>query len=314
MIGSLLFLALVAGSDASFKFITIGDWGTHGSQDAQIKVAENMNEYCEENQVEFLVSTGDNIYNDGVTSPDDPLFQDRWHKIYHDPPELTNLHDMVWIMSFGNHDHGPSDIRDGREMYQVEFGETEPRWYHPERYYSYVHEQDGVRALFIISDSQALRHNKEDPEAQYQFIDDQLEWARDPENEIDWTFHVAHHPPYSGGQRTGSGTMRNVLDQLDAGLCDISLWGHEHNLQHITWASGGNDHHTEIVTSGGGGRPTYGLSQEAVDFLEAAGYSLEFFIEDQGFVAVDVQKEEIIFDYYDLDNELVYSFNHTKSN
>ena len=41
-----------------------------------------MGEFCLLNRCDFVVSTGDNFYNDGVASPTDKKFDSRWKTMY----------------------------------------------------------------------------------------------------------------------------------------------------------------------------------------------------------------------------------------
>ena len=52
------------------RFIAMGDWGT--GRPGQHKVAAAMAERAKKDKVDFLLTVGDNFYEDGVTSADDP--------------------------------------------------------------------------------------------------------------------------------------------------------------------------------------------------------------------------------------------------
>ena len=62
--------------DSKLKFITIGDWGcetsTGTTSNNQAMVAKAMTEYARKYGVNFIVSVGDNFYERGVTSLNDP--------------------------------------------------------------------------------------------------------------------------------------------------------------------------------------------------------------------------------------------------
>ena len=48
----------------------------------QEEVATALGEFCFHNRCDFIVSTGDNMYMDGVDSPFDGLFNERWKDVY----------------------------------------------------------------------------------------------------------------------------------------------------------------------------------------------------------------------------------------
>jgi hypothetical protein len=49
----------------------------------------------------YVTVSGDNFYNDGVVSVDDPLWNDSWRNVY----DGDNIGDLTWYVSVGNHDH-----------------------------------------------------------------------------------------------------------------------------------------------------------------------------------------------------------------
>lgn len=74
-----------------------------------------MANWCSSNTCEFIISTGDNFYPQGVTSPDDARFDSSWRDVYNQ----ASLVDKVWYQSIGNHDHDGTQPGDGREWNQV---------------------------------------------------------------------------------------------------------------------------------------------------------------------------------------------------
>ena len=49
------------------------------------QVAAAMGEFCLLNRCDFVISTGDNMYHDGVDSPFDEKFESRWKDMYSHP-------------------------------------------------------------------------------------------------------------------------------------------------------------------------------------------------------------------------------------
>ena len=53
------------------RFIALGDWGER-SLPGQELVAAQMAVWAQDNNPEYILTTGDNIYPDGISSVDDP--------------------------------------------------------------------------------------------------------------------------------------------------------------------------------------------------------------------------------------------------
>jgi hypothetical protein len=56
--------------NAGLHFLTVGDWG-FANQD-QHNVANEMGKIAEGAPLDFIISAGDNFYENGVSSVDDP--------------------------------------------------------------------------------------------------------------------------------------------------------------------------------------------------------------------------------------------------
>jgi len=110
------------GKPDGLNFLIFGDWGRNGQKD-QVEVAAQMATAAQAVGAKFIVSVGDNFYNDGVASVDDPQWQTSFEKVY-SAPSLQ----VPWQVILGNHDYrGNCDA-------QVAYGQTSPRWKMPARY------------------------------------------------------------------------------------------------------------------------------------------------------------------------------------
>ena len=56
------------------RWYSIGDWGDPWF-DIQHKVAEGMNQYAYDFDAEFIIALGDNFYQNGIHSVDDPRIE-----------------------------------------------------------------------------------------------------------------------------------------------------------------------------------------------------------------------------------------------
>lgn len=124
VVGSLLPRQLFAAAKAdALNFIIFGDWGRNGEKD-QRDVAAQMAIAAQAMAAKFIVSVGDNFYENGVKSVDDPQWQSSFEKVYA-APALQ----VPWQVILGNHDyHGNCDA-------QLAYAQTHPRWNMPARYF-----------------------------------------------------------------------------------------------------------------------------------------------------------------------------------
>ena len=64
------------------QFLIVGDHGS-SSRGPAARVAEQMNIWAEENGgTDFILSLGDNFYQDGPQSITDNMFNTRWKDVY----------------------------------------------------------------------------------------------------------------------------------------------------------------------------------------------------------------------------------------
>src|SRR5271170_5423387 len=97
-----------------FNFLVFGDWGRQGEQD-QVDVAAQMAKVAKDSGAKFIISVGDNFYENGVQSVDDPHWQKSFEEVYHDPALQ-----VPWQVILGNHDyHGNCDA-------QIAYGKNNP--------------------------------------------------------------------------------------------------------------------------------------------------------------------------------------------
>src|SRR5215469_11080152 len=76
-----LFAEPTAGA---LNFLVFGDWGRKGEQD-QVEVANQMSKAAQEMSASFVIALGDNFYEDGVASTDDPHWHQSFTSVYKAP-------------------------------------------------------------------------------------------------------------------------------------------------------------------------------------------------------------------------------------
>ncbi|KAI3961178.1 hypothetical protein MKX01_035764 [Papaver californicum] len=85
--------------DGSLSFLVVGDWGRKGSYN-QCRVAHQMGRIGEQLEIDFVISTGDNFYTDGLKVVGDPAFHEWFVNIY-----TASSLQKQWYNVLGNHDY-----------------------------------------------------------------------------------------------------------------------------------------------------------------------------------------------------------------
>lgn len=217
----------------SASFLVVGDWGREGGSN-QREVGEAMGRRALETGSRFVVTTGDNFYEDGVQSVTDPLWKASFEDVY-TAPSLQR----PWYGVLGNHDYR------GRPEAQIAYAQQSSRWRMPSRYYKVAGTDHGLPTvdLFMIDSSplvvkyrtdekQVLRDNVlgQDTAAQLKWLDNELE-----RSQAAWKLVFTHHPSYSGGYSHGN--TKEMIGQVDPILqrhgVQALIFGHDHDMQHI---------------------------------------------------------------------------------
>lgn len=269
-------------------FYTIGDWGRNG-ENGQEELAITMNEAAERVRPEFIISTGDNFYPEGVSSILDPQWKLSYEYIYSSDPLQCD-----WYVVLGNHDY------EGDITAQIEYTEVSDRWNMPSQYFHKdVTTSDGGTVRFLFIDTNPLydeyyykanyhRVLDQDTTAQLQWIDSMLV------GDFDWKIVVGHHPLYSGGTRGDNDAyVRGHLEKLfDKHQVDLYLAGHEHDLQYIK----PEDHPTHHFISGAGSR-VRGTGHIAPTIFARSV---------QGFLSTAIQRDRIICQFINVYGEIIH--------
>ncbi len=231
----------------SLTFLAIGDWGRHGTNH-QREVAVRMGKSAQEIGARFVISVGDNFYEDGVAGVDDPAWQTSFEQVY-DAPSLQ----VPWNVILGNHDYR------GNAQAQLDYVAKSSRWRMPARWYSYSDQApDGAVAEFFVIDTSPMMSQyykdgaktvkvadqKQNVPVQLAWLDQALEASK-----ADWKIVIGHHPVYSGrligADRAGdpdeptrrAGGSPDLIASLDPILqrhaVPLYLNGHDHNLAHV---------------------------------------------------------------------------------
>jgi predicted MPP superfamily phosphohydrolase len=259
------------------RFLVVGDWGTGAS--FQQRVADQM---CAKSAAEnpaFIVSTGDNIYNNGVDSVNDPQWKTKFEDIYAcEPLKLT------WYAVLGNHDHRKNI------QAQIDYHTVNPRWNMPARYYTFRKTtQDGASIDFFAIDTDPYITMK------FDFTEKQEQWLREQLKKSDarWKIVVGHHMIRSHG---GYGDQQILIDRikpiLDEYNVDVYMNGHDHDLQYIKNPA---DKFYCLISGGGAGERDTGYGDHTIFAMTNGGFNYIAVSSSQIYIEFVSAKGEVLF-------------------
>jgi len=268
------------------RFMVIGDWGREG-HDFQTLVAQAMTKQAKADHSTFVLSTGDNFYEDGVRAVTDSQFQTSFERVYHD----RSLQ-IPWYVALGNHDYRTSPEA------QIAYSTVSKRWKMPARYYTEeVPVDDTTTALFMIIDTSPFIEKLQKQDSIYHVLAQpttfQLAWMDSvlSHSHAKWKFAVGHHPIFSAAKEA-AGTpelIAQVLPVLTKYGVQAYFCGHSHNLQHLV-----NGRLTTYVSGGG----------SKAEPIKHPGYSL-FAVESPGFLSVTLTSTKLTGAFYDWAGKLL---------
>lgn len=239
---ALIFTASAASAQTSF--LVIGDWGRDGAG-YQTAVATQMAAAAARLHAAFVVSVGDNFYEEGVQTSHDNQFKTSFEDIYK-APALQ----IPWFVAIGNHDyHGNVDA-------EIDYGKIDPRWHMPSRYFTVHQKIDDTTALdlfFLDTSPFVTQYRTEDKykshvagidtKAQVHWLDSAMAAST-----AKWKMVIGHHPIYSASPKHGNTPelIKAINPLLIKYHAQVYLCGHDHNLQHLHLG------HVDYFVSGGG--------------------------------------------------------------
>ena len=216
-------------SDGKLPFLIFGDWGRRGQRD-QLDVAAQMGIAGAALHVPFVVSLGDNFYDYGVVSTDDPQWKESFENVYV-APSLQ----VPWNVILGNHDYR------GNCQVQIDYSSRSSRWRMPARYFSRTESIPGGKSILMVytdtspflsayakDELMGVNVRSQDTASQLKWIDRTL-----AESRADWKIVLGHHPIYSGGEHGDTPELiESLLPLLKRHGVHVYFNGHDHDLQH----------------------------------------------------------------------------------
>ncbi|XP_051115859.1 purple acid phosphatase 8-like [Andrographis paniculata] len=291
--------------DGSIAFLVVGDWGRKGHYN-QSRVASQMGRVGEELEIDFVVSTGDNFYDDGLKSEDDAAFLQSYSKIY----TARALQEKPWFSVLGNHDYR------GDVLAQLSpaLRRIDSRWLCLR---SFVVDADVAELFFVDTTPFVSKYFTDTKDHKYDWrgvlplntyiapllkdLDSALR-----ESNAKWKILVGHHPIRSVGHH---GDTQELIDQLlpilEANNVDLYVNGHDHCLEHIKDTKSG----IHYLTSGGGSKAWRG----GFDIETELRGGLKFYHDGQGFMSVYATLFHIEVAFYDVSATILHNFTLTNN-
>lgn len=277
-------------AEPDLAFLAVGDWGRDGAAH-QRDVAAQMGRAATEVGSRFVVSTGDNFYENGVQSAQDPQWLSSFEDVYTAPALQT-----PWYAVLGNHDYR------GVPQAEIDYAAGSKRWRMPSRYYKVAGSEVGARHvdLFFIDTSPMVHqyrtkvHSRIAENVASQDVAAQLAWldAELAKSAAPWKLVFGHHTIYSGGSEHGNTVelVEQVKPILERRGVQAYFNGHEHDLQHLRVGA------VDYICSGAGSevRPTGRIE------------GTRFALSRSGFAVVKVGQEALDLEFRDYTGAPVY--------
>ncbi|CAH8298794.1 unnamed protein product [Eruca vesicaria subsp. sativa] len=288
-------------SDGSISFLVVGDWGRRGLYN-QSKVAHQMGRIGEKMDIDFVVSTGDNIYDDGMKSIDDPAFKISFANIYTSPSLLK-----PWYLVLGNHDYrGDVEAQLSPALRLID-----SRWNCMRSFIVdaeiaelfFVDTTPFVDAYFINSEGHNYDWGGVSPRESYlQTLLTDLETSL-RESKAKWKIVVGHHAIKSASIHGNTKELESLLlPILEANNVDLYVNGHDHCLQHISTSQSP----IQFLTSGGGSKAWRGY------YNWTTPEDMKYFYDGQGFMSVKITRTEMGIVFYDVFGNILHKWDTSK--
>ncbi|GMY18136.1 purple acid phosphatase 8-like isoform X1 [Fagus crenata] len=287
--------------EESLSFLVVGDWGRKGLYN-QSAVAIQMGEVGKKLDVDFVISTGDNFYEDGLTGVYDPAFNESFLDIYA-APSLQ----IQWYSVLGNHDYR------GNVEAQLSpiLTKMDSRWLCLR---SFIVNTEFVDFFFVDTTPFVNKYftDPEDHTYDWKGVFPRQEYLSNLLKDVDsalrdstakWKIVVGHHTIKSAGQHGVTKELEEqLLPILQANNIDMYVNGHDHCLEHIS----STDSQIQFLTSGGGSKAWRGVIQEW------SPEELKLYYDGQGFMSIQMTQTNADIVVYDVFGNVLHKWGISK--
>ncbi|KAL4575627.1 hypothetical protein LXL04_022477 [Taraxacum kok-saghyz] len=287
-------------ADGSLDILVVGDWGRRGLYN-QSDVAFQMGKMGDKLDVDFIISTGDNFYDDGLTDDEDPLFVESFTEIY-----TADSLQKQWYSVLGNHDYR------GNVLAQLSpaLKKRDSKWLCLRSFIV----NSGIVDFFFVDTTpfQDKYFTEEDHDYDWRGVHPREEYLSNVLKEVEmalevssakWKIVIGHHTIFSAGHH---GNTQELVDQLlpilEANEVDLYINGHDHCLQHIS----SENSQLQFLTSGGGSKAWRG------EFNEWDPNQMKFYYDGQGFMTLRVTEDEMSVAFFDVFGDILHQWSTSK--
>lgn len=282
-------------TDASVSFLVVGDWGRRGSFNQSL-VALQMGRVAEKLEIEFVVSTGDNFYDNGLSNEHDPNFEESFSRIYTAPSLQKH-----WYSVLGNHDYrGDAEAQLSSVLRTIDH-----RWLCLR---SFIVDAQLAEIFFVDTTpfvqeyfTNAEGHTYDwraipSPKAYIHSLLRDLQLALH-KSKATWKIVVGHHAIRSIGHHGDTHELiKYLLPILKENGVDMYMNGHDHCLEHIS----DEESPIQYLTSGAGSRAWRG------DIKNTKSDAVRFYYDGQGFMSARFTHSDAEIVFYDVFGEVLH--------
>lgn len=285
--------------DGSLSLLVIGDWGRKGEYNQSL-VAAQMGKIGEKLDIDFVISTGDNFYNSGLTGVDDKAFEESFTNIY-----TAKGLQKQWYSVLGNHDYR------GNVEAQLSpaLREIDSRWLCMR---SFIVNAEIIEFFFVDTNPFIKDYwKKAEMDSSFNDISPREYYISNLLKDLDmalkessakWKVVVGHHAIRSVSVHGDTVELvEELLPILKDNGVDLYMNGHDHCLERIS----SKDSPIQFLTSGGGSKSWRGVYTQNAD-------NLQFFYDGQGFMSMELIKEELKMAFYDIFGQNLHEWTMTK--
>ncbi|CAL1392531.1 unnamed protein product [Linum trigynum] len=282
----------------SLAVLVVGDWGRKGAYN-QTRVATQMGAIAEAAKIDFVISTGDNFYDDGLTGVDDPNFYHSFADIY-TAPSLQKQ----WYNVLGNHDYRGNV----EAQLSTALQEKDPRWLCMR---SFILNTNLAEFFFVDTTPFSDKYFTDPEDHVYDWsglIPDRATYLSNLQADLDsalrvskarWKIVVGHHTIKSAGHHGNTVELEaQLLPILEAHDVDLYVNGHDHCLEHIS----SSRTKLQFLTSGAGSKAWKG------DISSWDPKEMKFYYDGQGFMTLQILSDEVRVVYYGIEGEVMHQW------
>ncbi len=255
------------------RFVALGDYGVGIRSDSestrrQRRIAEVLARLVTDDEVRFVVSLGDNIYEGelGEVGDNSGGEDDDWYSSYYAPYRHA-LAQIPFFPAIGNHDTSDVEFSDDRAQLEdnfhlkQRFGDTAGRSsVDPGLFYRLRYGRD----VELVAIDTSVDSGNDEVHRHFQAAHHRA-WLEEvfSTSDVRWRIPFSHHPAYCAGPKHANDEeiCADLTPLFTAGGVRLVLAGHEHNFQ-VSEVDG-----RTYVISGAGGK----IREDSPEGFEQAG-------------------------------------------